>query len=115
MTTQLPAPTTTQLPAPTGNGYTHRTWLDDMADALGAVAGIYRDFGVMNVTLHAVKAGRTQLNLVADCEVTALEVMTGGVRLVEATDARYMPVFEAIGLAGGVTEVAQDKHYHDRD
>ncbi len=105
---------TTPLPAPTGNGYTHRTWLDEMADALGQVAGIYRMLGVMTATLHEVEAGKTQLALVADCEVTAMEVMTGGVRLVKDTDARYLPVFEAIRTVGA-DEVVKNKHYHDRD
>ena len=110
MTTPLPVPTTQR----TATGYTHRTWVDEMADALGNIAGIYRDFEVMGLTLADVEAGRTQLADVVDCRVTALEVMTNGVRLVKETDARYVPVFEAIQSAGGVDEVAKAKRYHDR-
>lgn len=112
MTTPVPVPNRQQS---TGTDYTHRTWVDEMADALGLVAGIYRDFEVMDATLHEVQAGRTQLARVGECRVTALEVMTGGVRLVKETDARYLPVFEAIQRAGGQHEVAKDKRYHDRD
>lgn len=99
----------------TGTGYTHRTWVDEMADALGLVAGIYKAFGVMDATLQFVEAGKTQLALVGECRVTALDVMTAGVRLVKDTDARYLPVFEAIAQAGGVDEVAKNKHYHRED
>ena len=111
---------TTPVPLPAGRptagaNYTHRTWVDEMADALGHIAGIYRDFEVMDATLHEVEAGRTQLAQVGECRLTALEVMTRGVRLVEETDARYLPVFEAIQRAGGADEVAKDKHYHDHD
>lgn len=116
MTTPVPAGRPTTAPATTTSrpGYTHRTWTDEMADVLGHIAGIYRDLEVMDATLHEVKAGRTQLDLVGACKATALEVMVGGVRFVKDTDARYVPVFEAIQQAGGQHEVAQDKHYHDR-
>lgn len=93
-------------------GYTHRTWLDEMAVALGHVAGVYRDFTVMTATLTQVGAGRTQMALVTDAQVRAMEIMQRGVTFVDATDRRYMPVFEAIQQAGGQTEVAQDKRYH---
>ena len=111
---------TTPVPVPAGRpgagaDYTHRTWVDEMADALDHILGIYRDFEVMDATLHEVQAGKTQLALVGECRASALEVMTRGVRLVEETDARYLPVFEAIQHAGGADEVAKDKHYHDRD
>lgn len=94
--------------------YTHRTWLDDMADVLGLVAGICGDFEVMDATLRDVRAGRTHLQLVGDCHATGLAVMVGGVRHVKNTDDRYLPVFDAIQRAGGQAEVAQDKRYHDR-
>lgn len=106
-------------PAPTvrtsAGVYTHRTWKDEMADVLGHIAGIYRDLEQMDATLHEVQAGRTQLNLVNDVRLTALDLMVRGVRFVEETDARYMAVFEAIQSAGGLDEVAKDKRYHDRD
>lgn len=116
MTMPIPAGGTQPPARPTANGYTHRTWLDEMADALGHVAGVYRDFTVMTATLNQVGAGRTQMNLVEDAQVRALELMQRGVTFVDATDRRYMPVFEAIQQAGGQAEVAQDKHYHsERD
>lgn len=108
----IPAGQATHVP---GAGYTHRTWMDEMADALGHVVGIYRDFEVMDATLREVEAGQTHLALVGECQATALEVMTGGVRFVKATDDRYFPVFEAIQRAGGQAEVAKDKRYHDHD
>jgi hypothetical protein len=69
----------------------------------------------MDATLREVQAGRTQTALVGECRVTGLDIMTSGVRLVGDTDARYVPVYEAIKRAGGVDEVAKDKHYHDED
>ena len=113
MTSPLPVPA---AKAATGTNYTHRTWVDEMAVALGLVAGIYRDFEVMGLPLASpeVQAGKSQLAGVVDCRTTALEVMRNGVRLVEETDARYVPVFEAIQSVGGVDEVAKGKHYHDR-
>jgi hypothetical protein len=115
MTTPVPAGRSNP-PAPQGGtGYTHRTWVDDMADALGHVAGIYRDLEEMDTTLHEIKAGRTQRHMVVDARAVALSLMKRGVTFVEATDARYLPVFEAIQRAGGQEEVAQDKRYHDID
>lgn len=106
----MPVPVT----QPQASGYTHRTWLDEMADALGHVAAIYRDFDVMLATLNEVRAGKTQLALVGDCQQIGHDVMTRGVSLVKETDARYLPVFEAINRAGGQQEVAKDKNYHQR-
>lgn len=114
MTTPVHVPAG-QPPTAARTGYTHRTWLDEMADALGHIAGIYRDFEVMDATLREVKAGRTQTALVGECRATGLDIMTSGVRLVGETDARYIPVYEAIKRAGGVDEVAQDKRYHDHE
>jgi hypothetical protein len=101
-------------PRPDSGAYTHRTWLDEMADVLGHVAGIFKDMGVMHHTLHEVEAGQTQMRLVGDAEAVALTLMTSGVGFVDATDRRYMPVFDAIQQAGGQDEVAKDKRYHDR-
>ncbi|MFF5261412.1 hypothetical protein ACFY4C_20915 [Actinomadura viridis] len=112
--TNLPVPSSPSSPS-AGSGYTHRTWLDEMAEVLMTVATIYKGLEVMDATLHEVKAGRTQLNLVDGSRATALELMTRGVRFTEDTDARYMQVFEAIQQAGGQQEVAQEKRYHDRD
>lgn len=113
---QAPAQPTSPAPAvpaqSSSGGYTHRTWLDEMAVALGHVAGVYKDFNVMTATLTQVVAGRTQMNLVLAAQVRAMEIMQRGVGFVDATDRRYMPVFEAIQQAGGQTEVAQDKRYH---
>lgn len=95
-------------------GYTHRTWLDEMAEVLGHLAGVYGDLRTMEATLHQVEAGRTQLALVTDCSATGLTLMRRGVGFVSDTDSRYVPVFNAIKQAGGVDEVAKDKHYHDR-
>jgi hypothetical protein len=114
MTTPVPSRSNRPTARAAGDGYTHRTWLDEMAVALGHVAGIYRDFTVMAATLEQVRAGRTQTNLVDGCEVGAMVIMRAGVQFVDSTDRRYMPVFEAIQQAGGHAEVAQDKRYHDR-
>lgn len=113
MSTPIPAPGNRPATQPTD--YTHRTWLDEMADQLGDVASDYRDFAVMKATLTQVGAGRTQMALVEACEAAAMDILRGGVQFVDATDGRYLPVFEAIEKAGGQTEVAQDKRYHDRD
>lgn len=115
MSTPIPARRNGTPATTSGGGYTHRTWLDEMADVLGHVAGVYRDFTVMQATLTQVGAGRTQMALVEGCETRALDIMRTGVAFVDATDRRYMPVFEAIQAAGGQAEVAQDKRYHDRD
>lgn len=114
MTTPLPVPTAQTTAGTAGTGYYHRTWLDEMADALGRVAAIRNAFGVMTTALLDVKAGRTQLAHVEECQATALQILIRGVNHVDATDTRYMPVVDAIRLAGGQDEVAQDKHYHDR-
>ena len=116
MSTPIPVNSTASpTPRTSGGDYTHRTWLDEMADVLGHVAFVYRDFTVMTATLAEVGAGRTQTNLVSACEAHAQDIMRAGIQFVDATDHRYLPVFEAIQQAGGTTEVAADKRYHDRD
>lgn len=115
MSTPIPAHGGNRPAAQADSGYTHRTWLDEMADALGHIAGIYRDFDVMTACMAQVRAGRTQTALVDACEAEAMDIMRFGVQHVDATDRRYMRVFEAIQAAGGQAEVAQDKRYHDRD
>ena len=115
MSTPIPARGAGQPATTSSSKYTHRTWLDEMADALGHIAGVYKDLTVMDATLTQVRAGRTQMALVEACEATGMDIMRTGVGFVDATDRRYMPVFEAIQKAGGQAEVAQDKRYHDRD
>ena len=113
MTSPVPANGGQPAKRPSSNGYTHRSWLDEMAVVLGHVAGVFRDFGVMTASLGEVGAGNTQSNLVGACHVEALHIMRTGVTFVDATDRRYMHVFEAIQSAGGQAEVVQDKRYHD--
>ncbi|MFG2001649.1 hypothetical protein ACGFNU_21105 [Spirillospora sp. NPDC048911] len=113
MTSPVPA----QPPAAPagGSGYTHRTWRDEMGEILLHVAGIYRDLEEMHYSLRRVEAGRTQLTRVAGAITGGHDLMVRGVTYVKSADDRYLPVHEAIKRAGGATEVAQDKRYHDRD
>lgn len=105
MTTPMPRPST----------YTHRDWKTEMAVAATCVAGIRHDLDEMAASLAAVQGGKTQRALVDACRVSALETLKRAVVHVERTDGRYLPVFEAIQQAGGQTEVAQDKTYHQHD
>jgi hypothetical protein len=96
----------------TGTGYTHRDWRYDIGTVLTEVAGIVQDLTVMEASLGHVQAGRTHLALVRGCAVTGAEILQAGLEFVEATDARYLPVHEAIQAAGGQDEVAKAKTYH---
>ena len=92
--------------------YTHRDWKYDTGTVLTEVAGIVRDLALMEASLAEVEAGRTHLQLVRGCAVTGAEILAGGLQFVEQTDARYLPVHEAIQAAGGQDEVAKAKTYH---
>lgn len=107
--------TTTPIPSNRSTSYTHRDWKTEMAVAATCVAGIRHDLDEMAASLAAVKGGKTQRALVDACRVTALELLKGAVKHVENTDGRYLPVFEAIRKAGGHTEVATEKRYHQHD
>lgn len=115
MSSPVPARPNGQFSPTRATDYTHRTWLDDMADVLGIIAAAYRDLEVMDACADGVAAGRTQRDHIAGCHVEALDIMRSGVTFVDRTDTRYMAVYEAIEKAGGQAEVAQDKRYHDRD
>lgn len=106
---------TTPVPARRTPTYTHRDWKTEMAVVLTCIAGMRKDFDEMAASLAEVEAGRTQTALVDGCRVTSLEILRGGVKFVGDTDDRYLPVYEAIRAAGGHTEVANDKHYHQHD
>lgn len=106
---------TMPVPARRVPSYTHRDWKTEMAVVLTCIAGMRQDLDEMAASLAEVEAGRTQTALVDGCRVTALEILQSGVNLVGQTDARYLPVYEAIRKAGGHTEVAKDKRYHQAD
>lgn len=95
--------------------YTHRDWKTEMAVAATCVAGIRHDLDEMAASIAAVQAGKTHTELVDACRVSALETLVKAVKHVENTDGRYLPVFEAIQRAGGHSEVANDKTYHQHD
>jgi hypothetical protein len=101
--------------APNNSSYTHRDWRTEMAVAATCVAGIRHDLDEMAASGAEVQAGRTHRGLVDANRVTALELLKGVVELVDATDGRYLPVYEAIRRAGGQHEVAQKKTYHQDD
>jgi hypothetical protein len=106
---------TTPMPFTRPTTYTHRDWKTEMAVLLTCVAGMRQDLDEMAASDAAVQAGKTHRELVDGCRVSALELMQKGVKLVDVTDGRYLPVFEAIRYAGGHTEVANDKRYHQHD
>ncbi len=106
---------TTPVPIHRTPTYTHRDWKTEMAVVLTCIAGMRRDFDEMAASLAEVEAGQTQTALVDGCRVTSLEILKSGLNLVDKTDDRYLPVYEAIRAAGGHTEVANDKHYHQTD
>lgn len=97
------------------SSYTHRDWMTEMAVAATCVAGIRHDLDEMAASLAAVEGGQTHRQLVDACRVSALETLRKAVAHVESTDGRYLPVFEAIQRAGGQTEVAREKTYHQHD
>lgn len=105
----------TPVPTTRTPSYTHRDWKTEMAVVLTCIAGMRKDFDEMAASLAEVEAGQTQTAHVGGCRVTALELLQRGVNLVGDTDARYVPVYEAIRKAGGHTEVANDKRYHQHD
>lgn len=95
--------------------YTHRDWKTEMAVAATCVAGIRHDLDEMAASLAEMQAGKTHSDLVDSCRVSALETLRKAVVRIEATDGRYLPVFEAIQSAGGQAEVAREKTYHQHD
>lgn len=96
----------------TGGGYTHAAWKEAMGRVLLTTAGAVQALVMMEAAQEAVGGGRTHLALIRGCLVTGSENLQHGLGLVDATDARYLPVAEAITAAGGRAEVADAKHYH---
>jgi hypothetical protein len=107
----MPLPT----PVTRTSTYTHRDWKTEMAVVATCFAGMLTDLDEMTASLGEVEAGRTHRALVNGCRVNVLELLKGVVRHVGNTDDRYLPVYEAIRRAGGHTEVANDKRYHQHD
>lgn len=101
--------------AVTRTTYTHRDWRTEYAVVATCFAGMLKDLNEMAASLGEVQAGKTQRDLVDGCRVSVLELLKGVVKHVDSTDDRYLPVFEAIRRAGGHTEVANDKRYHQHD
>jgi hypothetical protein len=104
---------TTPVPAqPPHSGYTHQDWRGDVADVLTRVAAISRALSAMDACMDPIGAGRTQRRHVAACRDFALDLMRHGVRFVDSTDKRAVLIHDAIQRAGGQSEVAQEKTYH---
>ena len=93
-------------------GYTHRDWKHETGQVLLVVAAGVRALEEMLAALAAVQAGKTHMELVQGCMTTGSELLASGLALVDSTDARYLPVHEAIRAAGGQEEVAHVKTYH---
>ena len=114
MTTPVPAPSRPPATTAQTGDYVHAEWMADMAVVLaGHIVPVYQALRLMAQTLTAVKAGRTQLDLVNGCLASTLTIMRFAAKFVSDTDERFLTVFEAIQQAGGQDEVAQEKTYHD--
>jgi hypothetical protein len=99
----------------TGGGdtnYTHRDWKHATGQVLLVVAAGVKALEQMLASLADVHAGKTHMEHVQACMTTGTELLASGLELVDSTDARYLPVHEAIQAAGGKDEVAHTKTYH---
>lgn len=95
-----------------GSSYTHRDWKYETGQVLLVVAAAVKALEQMDACLAAVQAGKTHRDWVQKCIGTGTDLLQAGLQLVDSTDARYLPVHEAIQGAGGTGEVAQKKTYH---
>jgi hypothetical protein len=96
----------------TTSSYRHRTWDQDMADAILTAAGIYRADEVMLASLKQKGAGRTHLALVTANQAQGLELVQQGARILITFDSKYEPILASVADIGGLDEVAKDKTYH---
>jgi len=95
-----------------GGGYTHAAWKQETGNVLLVTAAGVRALEEMLASQAAVGGGQTLMAQIQGCIVTGSELLRQGLDLVDATDARYLPVAEAIARAGGRAEVADVKTYH---
>jgi hypothetical protein len=96
----------------TTGSYRHRTWDQDMADAILTAAAIYRNGELMTATLKAKKAGRTHLDLVEKSQAEGLELVQEGARILIKFDKKYEGILKSVLDMGGSAEVAQRNDYH---
>jgi hypothetical protein len=92
--------------------YNHAMWLNQMAALLAVEDAIRNELEAQLASLHDVKAGDTHLAHVATCAALAGDCVDQGKMTVAEVNRIYLPVAEAIAGAGGVTEVAQRKTFH---
>jgi len=94
--------------------YTHRTWINEVADDLTDLAAVWGALRELNLALDNAGAGKTQLALIARSAAEAEALIKRHLKFVEKVDDLYKPVYDAIKRVG-LDEVALDKRYHDRD
>jgi hypothetical protein len=92
--------------------YTHRDWKHETGEVLLVVAAVVQALHQMEASGAEVHAGNTHMAHIRRCLTQGIEVLKYGMDLVDDTDARYLPVAEAIAAAGGASEVAHAKTYH---
>jgi hypothetical protein len=96
-------------------GYTHRHWRIEatgIRDALDQL--LVPALEHMRAGLVAVQAGREQRAKAGEFIKLVGELADEGTRILGDHDARLRRVSEAQAAAGGVTEVAGRKRYHQR-
>jgi hypothetical protein len=101
-------------PATTGSGttgrYTHRAWLEEMKESVTILNTIGDQLEVMDSSLAAVEAGKTQRALMARAMALVAELRAGAVTFTGQVDERYRPHGEAIAGVGGPEEVAKKQY-----
>jgi hypothetical protein len=97
----------------TTSGYKHRTWDQDMADAILTAAEIHRANEVMTASLREKQAGRTHLELATAVQVQSQELVQRGARILIAFDKRYEGILKSVADVGGLAEVALANDYHE--
>lgn len=101
------------VPAVAGT-YKHRTWDEDMADAVLTAAEIVRAGEVMLASLKSdeVRAGRTHIDLVTGNHAAGLELVREGARILVKFDRKYEGILKSVLDMGGLNEVALANDYH---
>jgi hypothetical protein len=96
----------------TGESYTHAAWRQQVGVVMDHLGALHAAADTMLASLTAQDGGDAHIAGV-QAWIAAIEACEAhGERLVSGTDQAQRPVGEAIGAAGGVSEVTGDKHYY---
>lgn len=100
-------------PARAGEAYSYGSWQRATADDAGLVDQLGMCLEMMLSDLTAVNAGRTQVRQVTDWADRVRAEADAIRRTLAVMDARYEPVIEAVGAAGGPAEVCDTAYYQE--